>query len=127
MKGDRQQTIFTKNLNKFIAQSGKTQKEIADDLGVSPQVLNSWCQGISTPRMGKIQLLADYFNTSKSSLIDEQTPQVIKSSLDTLLASAMSELNEEGRKKVLEYAKYLVFTGEYKKQDSRQGMVQEVC
>lgn len=127
MKGERQQVIFTKNLNKFIARSGKTQKEIADDLGVSPQVLNSWCQGISTPRMGKIQLLADYFNTTKSSLIDEQEPQTKVSSLETLLASTMSELNEEGREKVLEYAKYLVFTGEYKKQDFRQMVVQEVC
>ena len=50
-----------------------TQKEVADPIGVSPQTFNTWCQGIALPRMGKVQLLADYFNIGKTDLIDEKT------------------------------------------------------
>ena len=53
--------------------NNKTQKEVADAIGVSPQTFNTWCQGIALPRMGKVQLLADYFNIGKTDLIDEKT------------------------------------------------------
>jgi len=71
MRNDEQQRIFTKNLNHYIELSQKTQREIADAIGVSPQTFNTWCQGIAIPRMGKIQALADYFNINKSNLIEE--------------------------------------------------------
>lgn len=67
-----QKKIFSKNLNRYIAASNKTQKEIADSIGVSPQTFNTWCQGIALPRMGKVQALADYFSISKTDLIDEK-------------------------------------------------------
>lgn len=66
-----QKQIFSKNLNKYLARYSKSQKEVADAIKVSPQTFNTWCQGISLPRMGKVQLLADYFHISKSDLIDE--------------------------------------------------------
>ena len=46
---------------------------MADAIGVSPQTFNTWCQGIALPRMGKVQLLADYFHISKSDLLEEHT------------------------------------------------------
>ena len=126
MKDDMQQKIFTKNLNRLIEQRDLTQTEIADAIGVSQQTFNTWCRGLAIPRMGKIQALADYFGVKKSDLLEEKESKPV-SSFEVMLASTMSELNEEGREKVLEYAKYLVFTGEYKKQDFRQMVVQEVC
>ena len=125
MKDDMQQKIFTKNLNRLIEQRDLTQTEIADAIGVSQQTFNTWCRGLAIPRMGKIQALADYFGVKKSDLLEEKESKPV-SSFEVMLASTMSELNEEGREKVLEYAKYLVFTGEYKKQDFRQVVVQEV-
>ena len=126
MKDDMQQKIFTKNLNRLIEQRDLTQTEIADAIGVSQQTFNTWCRGLAIPRMGKIQALADYFKVKKSDLLEEKESKPV-SSLEVMLARTMSELNEEGREKVLEYAKYLVFTGEYKKQDFGQMVVQEVC
>ena len=125
MKDDMQQKIFTKNLNRLIEQRDLTQTEIADAIGVSQQTFNTWCRGLAIPRMGKIQALADYFGVKKSDLLEEKESKPV-SPFEVMLASTMSELNEEGREKVLEYAKYLVFTGEYKKQDFRQMVVQEV-
>lgn len=66
-----QKQIFQRNLLKYISASGKTQREIAEAIGVSPQTFNTWCQGIALPRMGKVQLLADYFHINKSDLIEE--------------------------------------------------------
>ena len=71
MSEQEQKLIFTRNLNKYLSQSEKTQKEIADAIGVSPQTFNTWVQGVAIPRMGKIQLLADYFGIQKSDLLEE--------------------------------------------------------
>ena len=74
MADEEQKIIFSKNLNKFLSLSNKTQKEVADAIDVSPQTFNTWCQGIALPRMGKVQRLADYFGIGKTDLIDEKPP-----------------------------------------------------
>lgn len=73
MSEHEQKAIFTKNLNKYLSRSEKTQKEIAEAIGVSPQTFNTWTQGIAIPRMGKVQLLADYFGIQKSDLLEEKS------------------------------------------------------
>ena len=73
MADEEQKKIFSKNLNKYLSLNNKTQKEVADAIGVSPQTFNTWCQGIALPRMGKVQLLADYFNIGKTDLIEKKT------------------------------------------------------
>lgn len=75
MADEEQKIIFSKNLNKYLSQFNKTQKEVAEAIGVSPQTFNTWCQGIALPRMGKVQLLADYFGIGKTDLIDEKEEQ----------------------------------------------------
>ena len=72
MSDELQKKIFSKNLNKYISMSGKKQNEIAADIKVIPQTLNSWCTGQAMPRIGKIQLLADYFGINKSDLLEEK-------------------------------------------------------
>lgn len=71
MSDKEQKRIFSKNLNYFLSLNNKTQKEVANAINVSPQTFNTWCQGIAIPRIGKVQLLADYFNIPKTALIDE--------------------------------------------------------
>ena len=83
MSDDVKKKIFTKNLNSYIEQRGKTQLEIAKSIGVSPQTFNTWCKGIAIPRMGKVQALADYFHINKSDLIeekkqDDETPAILQ-------------------------------------------------
>ena len=76
MADEEQKKIFSRNLNNYLSLNNKTQKEVADAIGVSPQTFNTWCQGIALPRMGKVQLLADYFNIGKTDLIDEKTEDI---------------------------------------------------
>lgn len=77
MADEELKRIFAKNLNKYLALSNKTQKEVADAINVSPQTFNTWCQGIALPRMGKVQRLADYFGIGKTDLIDEKTNDIL--------------------------------------------------
>lgn len=73
MTEEEQKKIFSKNLNYFIANSGKQQKEVASDLEISPTTFNTWCVGKIMPRMGKVQAIADYFGIGKSDLIDDKS------------------------------------------------------
>ncbi len=65
--------IFTRQLRRYMNLNGKTQTDLMNDLGLSSSTVSSWCTGAKLPRMGKIQMLADYFNINKSDLIEDKT------------------------------------------------------
>lgn len=71
MSDEAQKRIFSKNLRRLLEESGKTQKELAEAIGESQQVVNTWAIGRSIPRMGRVQKLADFFRVEKSVLVDE--------------------------------------------------------
>lgn len=73
MTDEEQRKVFSKNLNYYIAKSGKQQKEVAAELGIGPTTFNTWCVGKIMPRMGKVQSIADYFGIGKSDLIDDKS------------------------------------------------------
>lgn len=73
MSDDKQKEVFARNLNKYLERSGKTQKEVAQAIGVIPTTFNTWCLAQALPRMGKVQLLADYFGINKSDLIEDNS------------------------------------------------------
>ena len=75
MTDNEQKKIFSKNLNKLLDEHNKTQKEVASAIEVSPQTFNTWCKGIALPRMGKVQMLADYFGILKSDLIENKNDE----------------------------------------------------
>lgn len=64
--------VFSKNLQKYIERSGKTQKEIAEIVGVSAPTMHDWVKGKKFPRIDKVELLANYFGVLKSDLIEEK-------------------------------------------------------
>lgn len=71
MSDEAQKRIFSRNLRRLLEESGKTQKELAEAIGESQQVVNTWAIGRSIPRMGRVQKLADFFGVEKSVLVDE--------------------------------------------------------
>lgn len=90
---------FATNLQRYIAESGKTQKEIADIIGVSAPTLNEWVSGKKFPRIDKIQKLADYFGILKSDLIEEKSEEQEKPAIDDGLT--------ESQRKLIDFAKGL--------------------
>lgn len=63
--------IFSKNLKKFIAKSGKDRNEVAKDLDMSYSTLTEWINGKKYPRIHNVEKLAEYFGISKSDLIED--------------------------------------------------------
>ena len=113
MNDKLQKEIFTRNLNLYIKQHGKTQLEIAHSIGVSPQTFNTWCKGIAIPRMGKIQALADYFHINKSDLIEE------KKQADDVPAILQyyNKLNDLGKQEALKRVEELTYIPMYNDYD----------
>lgn len=64
--------VFAKNLRYYLERSGKSQKELAEIVGVSAPTINDWIKGKKYPRIDKIEILADYFGILKSDLIEEK-------------------------------------------------------
>ena len=79
--------VFAKNLRYYLEIKGKTQKELAEIVGVSAPTINDWIKGKKYPRIDKIEILADYFGILKSDLIEEKTQEhrEMQKKNDTLL------------------------------------------
>ena len=73
--------IFAKNLRYYLNLSGKTQKELAQIIGVSAPTVHEWCRGKKTPRMDKVQKLANYFGIQNSDLIEDKEKQPVQDEL----------------------------------------------
>lgn len=69
----KRETVFTKNLLKYLGQSNTTQKDVAHSIGVTTGTFNDWVKGRSVPRMDKMQKLANYFDIEVSDLVEEHS------------------------------------------------------
>lgn len=72
MSEEEYRKIFVKRLKYYMDINGKTQMDLMRDLGLSSSTVSNWCTGTKLPRMGKIQMLADYFGINKSDLIEDK-------------------------------------------------------
>ena len=64
--------VIAKNLTFYVNRSGKTQKELAEIVGVATSTFNDWMKGKKYPRIDKIEMLANYFGILKSDLIEDK-------------------------------------------------------
>lgn len=73
--------ILSRNLNKYIAMSGKDRRELAEIWGFPYSTVSEWVNGRKYPRIDRIEIMADYFGIQKSDLIEERTTEEIKESV----------------------------------------------
>ena len=76
--------VFARNLKEYMNRSGKTQKEMAEIVGVAQSTFNEWLKAKKYPRIDKIEMLANYFGIMKSDLIEDKSEQEEPVSLDGL-------------------------------------------
>ena len=106
--------IFSTNLKYYMEQSNKTQMDLMKDLGLSSSTVSNWCTGLKLPRMDKVQMLADYFNISKSDLIEEDGPvKAQKRKMDEAVLSHFHKLNDAGKNEGIKRIKELTFIPHY--------------
>ena len=107
MTNQEQTQIFQKNLLRYLHDSNKSQKEVADAIGVNYQTFSTWCCGVAYPRMGKVQALADYFHINKSDLIEDKTN--IEGQDDAIeLINLISRLPQEKQDSLKDYIRFLL-------------------
>lgn len=100
--------VFAKNLKFYLEQSGKTQKEVALAIGVTPASFNEWIKGKKYPRIDKIEMLSMYFGILKSDLIENKgmnktLPQVQKlTEGETMLLELFRQIPKEAQEMYIE-------------------------
>ncbi len=63
--------IFYSHLGYLLAYSGKSQNDVARDLGVATGTVSSWVNGQKFPRADMVQKLSDYLGVRMSVLMEE--------------------------------------------------------
>ncbi|HEM4698137.1 TPA: helix-turn-helix transcriptional regulator, partial [Streptococcus suis] len=99
--------IFSKNLKYYMDKKGVDRNQLCSDLDLKYTTVRDWIKGITYPRIGKIELLANYFGINKSDLIEEKS--TIPSSIPlpnfdprkTILLSNYDKLNDTRKNKLL--------------------------
>jgi transcriptional regulator with XRE-family HTH domain len=87
---------MAKKLSYYVSISGKSQKELAEIVGVASSTFNDWTKGKKYPRIDKIEILANYFGILKSDLIEEKTDAHKKMQTDNdTLASIIMRLRTD--------------------------------
>lgn len=65
--------IMAQNIQRLMEKHGKDRNDICRDLGFKYTTFTDWINGNTYPRIDKIELMANYFNVSKSDLVEART------------------------------------------------------
>lgn len=66
---DNIEETFRINLKKYLQQKNKKQSDLAKYLNVSNQTITNYAKGYNSPRMDKVDKIAEFFNIERSDLI----------------------------------------------------------
>ena len=124
--------IFANNLSFYMEQKGVDRNTLCADLDLKYTTVRDWLKGITYPRIGKIELLANYFNINKSDLIENKisTAQPSDSLLEKITNTAR-KLNTDNKRIVLRTSEELLESqkayGEtYRQRDEEETKINEV-
>lgn len=73
MSDIKNKQIFAINLKRQLTIHGKVPTDLIDDLGIKKATVYAWLNGQTFPRIGKIELLANYFGINKADLVEDKT------------------------------------------------------
>ena len=118
--------IFANNLSFYMEQKGVDRNTLCADLDLKYTTVRDWLKGITYPRIGKIELLANYFKINKSDLIENKTATAQTS--DFLLeeiTNTARKLSPENKKIVLRTSEDLL-DEQQKRRKAKKNEVSEV-
>ena len=81
---------FSKALNYYLNLRGKNQQDLINDLKFSSSTVSQWCNGLSIPRMNRINTLANYLGVDKGDLLKD--PEVFSKEKFTADPDLIAEL-----------------------------------
>ena len=75
MNNEENKLIMAKNIKRYMEMKGVSNQQICDALGFKYTTFIDWIKGVTYPRIGKIEAMANYFGVLKSDLIEEKTEE----------------------------------------------------
>lgn len=72
MNTEENKRIMANNIQKYMDQRGITRQQLCDALDIKYTTLRDWLKGITYPRIGKVEAMAQYFGCEKSDLIEDK-------------------------------------------------------
>lgn len=109
MSDNKSKEIFSANLEKLMSSRGIDRNKLCSDLGLKYTTVRDWLKGITYPRIGKIELLANYFGINKSDLIEDKNQEIKELKIPTSplvqkITEKVVKLTTPRKQKVLRYA-----------------------
>lgn len=84
MNDNRNKEIMARNIKRYMDMKGVTNQQLCDALDFKYTTFMDWIKGVTYPRIGKVEAMANYFGCEKSDLIEEKLTEEIKKDNDTL-------------------------------------------
>lgn len=78
MERDENKKIMADNIQRYMDQRGITRQQLCDALDIKYTTLRDWLKGLTYPRIGKVEAMANYFGCEKSDLIEEKTDDSVR-------------------------------------------------
>lgn len=93
MSDSRNKQIMANNIKRYMEMKGVTNQQLCDALDFKYTTFMDWIKGVTYPRIGKVEAMANYFGCEKSDLIEEkETPTVIDDGLSDDLRELIKHL-----------------------------------
>ena len=109
--------IFSDNLNYLLRIRKQKQIDLANDLHLKQQTVNSWCIGVNIPRANTIQKIADYFGVGLNDLLEPRKLNVLNRGVKIpVLGRVQAGLPVEAIEEIIDYEEIdvkLAGTGEF--------------
>lgn len=123
---DNSKKIFSDNLKYFMTINNKNRHNLSRDLNISYTTICEWVNGNAMPRSEKLDLLANYFNTTASSLLEKRTIEknilsskneqlikvielLAKNDLEKEVLTKITMLNSDNLKNIAEQINYYLY------------------
>ena len=72
MNDNRNKEIMARNIRRYMEAKGVTNQQLCDALDFKYTTFMDWIKGVTYPRIGKVEAMANYFGCEKSDLIEEK-------------------------------------------------------
>jgi len=98
---------FSKNLNNLLHKNDMSRRDLASRLDVPYSTICNWCNGVTYPRMDKVELMARLFDVPKSRLVEKY--DVVPDGYffldkdEQFLIETFSKFDDAQKKRMLDY------------------------
>lgn len=72
MNTEENKRIMAQNIKRYMEKKGVTNQQVCDALDFKYTTFMDWVKGVTYPRIGKVEAMAQYFGCEKSDLIEKK-------------------------------------------------------